>query len=210
MRLALVTQRVAVIESYQERRDCLDQGWADFLGRCGFVPCPVMNRVEVAAELIGRLSPELIVLTGGNDLVSYGGQAPERDQVETELLKLAIAGRIPVLGVCRGMQLIHAFFGGRLVEVAEHVALRHQISMQGTSRTVNSYHNWGINHPPPEFNVDARALDGTVEGMQHSIYPVQGIMWHPEREKKTEDADIFLVAQLLKRAGNMKGEWKCR
>jgi hypothetical protein len=74
MRTVAVTQRVAVDPPHGTRRDCLDQVWVKFLLACGLLPIPVPNSVDAALTIGGQASG--ILLTGGNDLAAYGGDAP--------------------------------------------------------------------------------------------------------------------------------------
>ena len=87
MKTVLYTQRVEVVKSYGERRDCADQNIARFLSTCGFLPLPVPNIKELAEKMMMELKPAGIVFTGGNSLVKYGGDAPERDETEYAMLK---------------------------------------------------------------------------------------------------------------------------
>ena len=121
VRTVIYTQRVEIIEEYGERRDCADQRIADFISACGFVPIPVPNRKELAKEILLNLNPSGIILTGGNSLMRYGGNAPERDEMDKALIELSINYRIPLYGFCRGMQSILDYFGNELINVQGHV-----------------------------------------------------------------------------------------
>ena len=115
-----LTQRVEVIQDTNERRDCLDQAWTRLLVDNGYLPIPLPNRVEDVDTLIAELEIDGIILTGGNDLSHLTGAtntAPERDAFERRLLERCADLDIPVLGVCRGMQMMVAHFGGELVAV---------------------------------------------------------------------------------------------
>ena len=80
MKVVLYTQRVEVAESYGERRDCADQNIPCFIEACGYLPLPLPNIRNIAERLIEQIRPSGIILTGGNSLVEYGGDAPERDE----------------------------------------------------------------------------------------------------------------------------------
>lgn len=192
MKTVLLSQRVEVIESYGERRDCLDQRWCGFLEACGYVPVPVMNFLEDMDGFVGAISPGGIILTGGNDLASYGGNAPERDEAERRLVEIGLERDIPVIGVCRGMQFIADHFGAALQKVPGHVASRHMLS-GGIAREVNSYHGFAVTGPPEGFDVLARAQDGIIEAMACWGKKVLTVMWHPERETpyRREDIELF-------------------
>ena len=179
MKTVAVTQRVAVDPPHGTRRDCLDQVWVKFLLECGLVPIPIPNSMEAALTICEKVGG--IVLTGGNDLAAYGGDAPERDETETALLDLAERRDLPILGVCRGMQMIQHRFGSRLQRVQGHVAPRQRISIEGKSVEVNSFHNFGAMEVFPPLMTWAVADDGVIKAVRHTGRRMIGVMWHPER-----------------------------
>ncbi len=196
-RLALVTQRVVSDPVTHERRDALDQNWSAFLSACGFLAVPVSNHTGRAGELWTRLNPAALVLTGGNDLIELSGDAPERDDAERALLARALAEKVPVLAICRGMQLLLRHFGVPLGPVAGHVAERHAITFEGRRRIVNSYHRFGALQAPAEWMVSGRSGDGVIEAVRGTRDAFLGLMWHPEREAPFAEADIDLVRDAL-------------
>ena len=117
MSLIAISQRVAVDPLYGERRDCLDQAWIKFVVTCGLTPLLVPNDEQAARRLCNAVPISGILLTGGNDLSAYGGDAPERDATENTLIDIAGKLALPVFGVCRGMQMIQQRFGIRLKQV---------------------------------------------------------------------------------------------
>ena len=195
MRTIAVTQRVTVDPPHATRRDCLDQVWIKFLLRCGFLPIPIPNSVDAALELCETVSG--IVLTGGNDLTAYGGDAPERDETETALLDLAERRDLPVLGVCRGMQMIQHRFGTRLEKVHGHVARRQRISIDGRQVEVNSFHNFGARQVSPPLKTWAIADDGVIKSVRHAGRRMVGVMWHPERLEPFAADDIALFSEFF-------------
>jgi gamma-glutamyl-gamma-aminobutyrate hydrolase PuuD len=192
-----VTQRVARVEQYGERRDCLDQAWPQFLSACGLLPIVVPNIPDVALELCNFADIAGLVLTGGNDLASVGGDAPERDATENALVEMAESERLPILGVCRGMQLLQARCGIPLRRVEGHVSPRQTIRISGAPALVNSYHNYGAIETRPPLEIWAMADDGVIKAVRRSDYPAVGIMWHPERMMPFADADIALVRDIF-------------
>jgi putative glutamine amidotransferase len=196
--LALVTQRVVTDPVTHERRDALDQNWGAFLAACGFLAIPAPNNANRATELWAALQPSALVLTGGNDLMELGGDAPERDKAERALLALALRQRIPVLAICRGMQLLLSHFGVELQSVDGHVAQRHEIEFEGHRRIVNSFHKFAARSAPTELFEAGYDDDGVVEAVRGKRDHVLGLMWHPEREAPFEEADIRLVATALR------------
>lgn len=198
MKRIMYTQRVSIVSDYQERRDCADQRIAEFLYACGFLPIPVPNNVILAEKMFYELSPNGVVFTGGNNLLSYGGDAPERDETEFRLLKLAKENHIPVYGFCRGMQLILTDAGCQLEKVEEHVVKHHMITGPFGSREVNSYHTLGCKKmDEKEFAILASSQDGVIEAVADVGNLVLGTMWHPERELPYDKADVKMVQRLF-------------
>jgi len=198
MTLVAITQRVAIVTEYGERRDCLDQAWPRFLAACGLAPLALPNVLEVALELCAGAAASGLVLTGGNDLAACGGDAPERDAVEFALLDWAERRGLPVLGVCRGMQVIQQRFGIGLHRVERHVARRQVIRIEGEPREVNSFHHFAARESRPPLDVWAVADDGVVKAIRHSAQPITGIMWHPERLSPFSPADVALFRKVFK------------
>ncbi|MFI4955398.1 MAG: gamma-glutamyl-gamma-aminobutyrate hydrolase family protein [Gammaproteobacteria bacterium] len=205
-----LTQRVTYIERYHERRDSLDQRWWGLINQLGFMPIPLPNlSAENAADYARSLNLDGIIITGGNSLPPDASDAaPERDAFETALITWALQEERPIIGICRGMQIINQYFGGILSPVQNHVAVRHVIEFCGhwqqfNAREVNSYHNWGIQleHLGHDLYVTARHTDDssrqTIEAFQHLQKKVAGIMWHPERVAPYDPADIDLLRNLL-------------
>lgn len=199
MRIA-VTQRVAVVPHYGERRDCLDQAWPRFMAACGLLPLPVPNIVEVALALCAASDVAGLVLTGGNDLAALGGDAPERDATENALLDMAESRGLPVLGVCRGMQLIQQRCAVPLERVEGHVTQRQTIHINGEPMQVNSYHRFAARESRPPLEVWAVAGDGVVKAVRHTGRATTGIMWHPERNTPFAADDLALFRRVFKAA----------
>lgn len=199
MEAVIYTQRVEIIESYQERRDCADQKIADFISTCGFLPIPLPNRAGLAKQMIETIRPVGIILTGGNSLIAYGGNAPERDAMDKVLIELAIQNKIPLYGFCRGMQSILFHFGNELVNLDGHVAVRHTVQGDAGKYEVNSYHNQACKELKKDCGLEviARTFDDVIEAVRHRDLPIAGTMWHPEREKSYTPRDINFVKELF-------------
>lgn len=185
-----LTQRVVIDPRHGERRDALDQRWPRFLGTLGMAAIALPNDPQLATNLAEHAGVAGIVLTGGDDLVEYGGQAPERDATERVLLQWAQSRNAPLLGICRGMQAIQHAHGVRLQRGEGHVGRSHEIAIDGRTRSVNSYHNLMARDSVPELMVWATAKDGVIEAIRHRSERLAGIMWHPERNTPFDPLDI--------------------
>ena len=198
MKKIIFTQRVEVIEAYNERRDCADQRITQFIQVCGFLPVPVPNNPDVVRCIVNEINPAGIILVGGNSLVKYGGNAPERDETDKTLLQIAVDGRIPLYGFCRGMQSILDYFGNDLINVKGHVAVRHKIYGSEDEIEVNSYHNQACTMlKSDELVVIMKSEDGVIEKVKHRSLPLMGTMWHPERENPFRNTDIDLLQTFM-------------
>lgn len=197
MRTIGITQRDQPPTAFGEIRSALDVRWYFFLAACQAVAVPLPGDAALAVRAAEHLGLDALVLSGGDDLAAYGGRTPHRDRAEEALLRWAVENGVPVLGVCRGMQLIATAFGAALEPVEGHVAVRHEISFSdGGRREVNSYHRWGVRAVPEPLEADA-VCAGVVEKLHHRDARVTGVMWHPEREEPFAAADIALVGGLL-------------
>lgn len=201
MKRILISQRLDAVPGRDEECDALDVRWAELLFSLGFLPLPVCSALANEPDYLAQLQPDAMILSGGNDI----GQAPARDTLETQLLNYAKAKQLPVLGVCRGMQMLNHYLGGNLVTVSEHVATRHSLegdwAQQYGYQEVNSYHNQAITRATlaPDLEILATSTDGVIEAVQCSDLPWLGIMWHPERETVFQLADQQLLSQHLNR-----------
>ena len=201
MKVVLYTQRVEVAESYGERRDCADQNIPCFIEACGYLPLPLPNIRNIAERLIEQIQPSGIVLTGGNSLTKYGGEAPERDEVERWILDVSLERDIPVYGFCRGMQVILDYFGCELEQVQGHVAVRHKLSGTLGELEVNSFHNQACYKVKGPLEALARTQDGVIEAVRHKDKRILGTMWHPEREERFQTLDLRRLKELFDQYG---------
>ena len=190
-----VIQRVEFIESYKERRDCLDQKWAELVQECNAIPLILPNNLDAVKALLQQVKIDGIILTGGNDLVAYGGTAVERDELEEYLIEYAMKLDCPLLGVCRGMQMIQNYFNVPLYRINGHVAVKHEITMSDQNMMKNSYHGFGTKETSSELLVMAVAEDGVIEAVKYCTMRIYGMMWHPERNNPFDQKDVDFMKQ---------------
>lgn len=195
-RLIAVTMRVDSVADRGERRDALDQRLSRLIVEMGATPAPIVNDLSAARSCLTGLRPTAVVLSGGNDLAVLGGDAPERDDVEREILRWADAADIPVIGICRGMQLIAVEAGATLRRSNGHVCAAH--ALHGVlAGEVPSHHAWCVDEAPRGFSVLAEADDGTCEAFLRHDGRRLGMMWHPERIWPTRREDVTMIKTVL-------------
>ena len=193
MKIVAVSQRVDYYPERDETRDALDQRLAAFVAACGFMPVAVPNTLgEAIHEWLSFLKPAAVLLSGGNDI----GQFSERDDTEAVLLNYAHKRHMPVLGICRGMQMLAHWSGVELHPVQGHAQTRHRLAGEIVGE-VNSYHRFSLATCPVGFEVIARSEDGEVEAIRQLSLPWEGWMWHPEREERFVPRDVERLKRLF-------------
>ena len=191
-----VVQRRDRIAERDEWRDALDVRLARVIWEAGFVPVPLTTGIEDLTDYLDILDLDAFVLSGGGDV----GSPPERAELEEAILARSVRHAVPVLGICRGMQVIVSACGGRLSSVDGHVATRHLITgALYEVREVNSFHTLCLRRDelPETLSCLALAPDDTVEAVRHKQFPWTAIMWHPEREQDAAAADLALIRRAL-------------
>ena len=196
-----ITQRVDHVADRSEFRDALDQRLVVWVTRAGYLPVAVPNMLfddddsssGVLGEWLQTVQPKALLLSGGNDI----GEYPVRDATEHYLLSWAQENQVPVLGVCRGMQLMAVWAGGGLKRVEGHVCTQHVLHGE-VAGEVNSYHDFSLASCPPGFEVLANSEDGEIEAIRHAVLPWEGWMWHPEREDCIHLRDTQRLQEIFK------------
>jgi len=207
-----ITQRVVWIPERNEIRDCLDQAWTRLLAECGYDMLPIPNALDDPAAYLAHMKIDGLILSGGNDVASTDGgdSAPGRDHMEKKLIAACGKNRIPVLGVCRGMQMLNLFHGGRIRLLDGHAGTVHQLipgkgdlgfSRPTACRSVSSHHRYGMlpEDIAPSLYITVWCEDGSAEGFVHTQFPHFGIMWHPERSSPFQKEDMDFIRQVFVR-----------
>ena len=221
--------RVGVNEKYFEPRNAISFDWMNLLFDLNILPILIPNCRNAQDRYFDEIDFDGLILTGGDEIrLQHMGDVQgnkydqphfARDLMEYSLLEKAIQKQIPIIGVCRGFQLINLYFGGSLTDninqmqevKVKHVRNEHQIvitdkefiKLFGKNRFfVNSYHNQGVvlNELAPPLKPFALAEDGViVEGFIHEKLPIIGIMWHPEREDPLKEETRRVIDKFLQR-----------
>lgn len=184
-----------------ETRDGLDIGWWKFLSIClpeeSYLPLP--NAPGDINRLFSNIAFTGFILTGGDNW----GDFPERDETEIQIFNYAILHQLPLLGVCRGAQVLNQLSEGTLKPTAGHVGVRHPVYFKDKGcRVVNSYHNFAIDRLGENLEIIACDANGDVESFRSADGQMAGIMWHPERDAEPHKSDSMLIAQMFNRISN--------
>lgn len=195
-----ITQRIDFVEDRNEYRDCLDQSLVKLIVSLGHIPLLISNvflqdnSVSFIEKYLNQFEPEGILISGGNDI----GEFPERDKTEEYLYNWALKKNIPILGICRGMQLIGLLNGAKLKKVDGHVKISHKVvnTLNDKVFEKNSYHDYSLSNCPKDFDIIYLSNDGEIESIKHKQKKIVGIMWHPEREKVFSEDDLNLIQEI--------------
>lgn len=211
-----IPERIAVKRKYV---DAVIQG--------GGIPflLPFTDNADILKSAITIIDG--LLLTGGNDIspALYGEEAMaecsascvERDSLDYTLLRLASASRVPVLGICRGMQIINTYFGGTLYQDLPtqspsnvchrsenvDVVARHDIhspeggilySITGKEcLEVYSIHHQAVNRVADGFKATAFSVDGIVEVIESVSGDIWGVQFHPELSVAEGNKDMLQI-----------------
>jgi len=183
--------------------DFLNREYTDFITGLGHIPLLLPN-THAAVEILCKIPVKGIIFSGGSDIgIDYASlkkdQAVEislaRDGQESNVLDFALKNKIPVFGICRGMQFLNIKFGGDLISdlstisnecVKTHYRNEHDMifSKENERIRINSFHHQGFIEAmtAPDFEILAISSgDGVVEAIRHKHLQILAVQWHPER-----------------------------
>lgn len=122
-----------------------------------------------------------------------------RDEMEFNLVAAFAAKKKPMMGICRGHQLLNVYFGGKLIQnfpkqkhLEHRCGISHLVEAEddsilgrlfGTEFVTNSYHQDAVTVTGEDVRITARSADGIVEATEHKSLPVFSVQWHPERQR---------------------------
>jgi anthranilate synthase component 2 len=169
---------VFVLDNY----DSFTFNLVQYMGELG-ADVVVRRNDELTPEEVEALAPDRILL-------SPGPCTPQEAGISIDLIR-HMAGKVPILGVCLGHQAIGAAFGGNVIRAPK---LMHgktsQVDHDGktifagitTPMTCTRYHSLIVEEKglPADLEISARTADGTIMGLRHRTFPVEGVQFHPE------------------------------
>jgi len=176
-------------------------GYTRCVSEAGGIPIILPNLHEALDHYLPLLDG-LLIIGGKSDVhPSLYGENPEgaehlnleKDQFEMKLIEGTLAKGAPIMGICRGMQMINVYFGGTLTQhIDDHFEREqfnqhiHELHIQGSkilesgTHPVNSIHHQVVNKVAPDLYASGLSEDGHVEMIEHKELPVFGVQWHPE------------------------------
>ncbi len=169
---------VFVLDNY----DSFTYNLVQYMGELG-AEMTIRRNDELTVDEVEALAPERILL-------SPGPCTPQEAGISIDLIR-RFTGKVPILGVCLGHQAIGAAFGGEVIRAPK---LMHgktsEVEHDGKTvftgiaspMTCTRYHSLIVSekHLPGDLKVSARTADGTIMGLRHRKYPVEGVQFHPE------------------------------
>lgn len=188
MKIAFVTAR-SIENEWREQHAAVSDSLIRYLKWCGYSPF-IFHRhsTEMLDFALAGLFPDLVVLSGGESI----GVDPTRDDFEILLLRACEERKIPVLGICRGMQMIGMYFSNISVKLEGHSGVRHAVAHHQLP-DVNSFHNFGFPNITYPLIPLVKAFDSSIEAFRHAELPWIGVMWHPEREPESEWLNVLEI-----------------
>lgn len=232
---------IGITGNFSEGNLMLAPGYYTSVLKAGGIPfiIPPFEDEDVLVKLLDEVDG--ILLTGGADInplflheepiKELHGINPHRDRQELLLTRLAANRQLPLLGICRGMQVMNAALGGVLYQdihvQMEGVRIKHSQDLersfashtvkiepdtllekilQADSVAVNSFHHQAVKEPAPGFKLSARAADGVIEAIESCAYKsMLGVQWHPECFiLRGEECMMPLFDWLVREAGSFR------
>lgn len=221
--------RIGISANRKDGLSCIAETYVRSVVEAGGAPVliPVITDIPALAAIVADLDG--LILSGGGDINPlYLGEEPIpqlqdvdtfRDEYDLILLRLATHRQIPIMGICRGHQLLNIAFGGGVYQDIhvqnEHSLLKHSqtqtrelpshtVRLEAISSRlrallkeetiyVNSFHHQAIQAPAAGFVATATAPDGINEAMEHPEKEIFSVQWHPEAMAPEGDRTMQLL-----------------
>lgn len=200
MKKILITQRYERIGKFKELRDNIDLRYINMIENINMFPILIPNALIKIDQFLNKIKPDGILLTSGGNPKENNC----RKKTEIKLIKYSIKNNLPLLGICRGAQVINIYFKGKVIPIKNHVRKNHLIKGSITKKqkkiSVKCYHDLGIKKKNLGKNLQilASSNDSSIECFKHKKKNIMGIMWHPERYSKLRKFEKKLLKNFYK------------
>ncbi len=218
---ALITQREQ-LDSHGVPIDVLESTYVVYFEHLGVELHQLSNFTTNLHRFLDSNSFDLIILTGGGSLPSefYREEHDDilqfkRDKLEWSLMEYSLEEGIPILAICRGMEYMNAFLGGKLTKFSAQneprlIGKEHRVTLgDGSKISVNNYHNDGITKGDVAEELEIIGMDVENDTIE-AIFSIEkkwfGIQWHPERVMKDDFSNNkcrSLIQSFVKSGGNI-------
>lgn len=226
---------IGISANRKEGTSCVADTYVESVLAAGGAPVliPVQTDLDTLSSIVSRLDG--LLMSGGSDINPlYVEEEPVpllqdvdtfRDEFDLMLIRLAANRQLPIMGICRGHQLINIAFGGSIYQdiysqtgqpLLKHSQKmpRNQVShtvrftdhqlkdlFHADTTEVNSFHHQAVHQIAPEFIETAQAPDGINEAIRHSEKEIFSVQWHPEAlATDSTDSMSVLFKQLVETA----------
>lgn len=200
------------------------KNYVDALSGTGIEPIVCLDFKNINVNTFNGL-----LLPGGSDIdPSFFNQVnthsriidKELDYIQLSILDIFVSAGKPVLGICKGMQIINVYFKG---DIIQHIptAYIHEydngdkihnsninkntflFNIYGKNAYINSAHHQAVGKTGTSLDIIQYSDDGVIEGLSHTSLPIIGLQWHPERmcfyNKRSDTADGKYIFEYFKR-----------
>lgn len=237
---------IGISANRKEGQSCIAETYVQAILKAGGAPVliPVITDLEALSAIMKDLDG--LVMSGGGDINPlYLDEEPipqlqdvdtYRDEYDLIILRLAINRQVPIMGICRGHQMINVAFGGSVFQdihiQSDHKLLKHSQSLPreqashsikiieensrlrqlfGSDDTllVNSFHHQAVKTLAPEFIETAKAPDGINEAMEHQEKEIFSVQWHPEAMATNDDEQMLKLFKQEVEAARLFRRAKC-
>ena len=202
--------KMAVVLRIEEDRYVIKKRYLDYLKKYDILPILIAEENENLLPLCDG-----VLFVGGIDVnPSLYGQEnlhsvfdDDLDRFEYHMLNLALSLRLPIFGICRGIQLLNVYFGGTLHQnIPHHQNERHYVTNTKTDwfpfqgAEVNSFHHQAIDRLAENFQPFLCSKDGTIEGIYDEMKKIIAVQYHPELDDPFHILCFFKSLMLLRKA----------
>ena len=128
MKKIAISLRVATIGKFQEKRDSLSHDWLQFFKELNYFPVLIPNLINDLEDFLDILKIDGIILSGGDNT----GDEKIRDETEKKIISYGIKNNLPIIGICRGMQVLNKYFNGKIGinQAVNHSGTKHEIKFK--------------------------------------------------------------------------------
>lgn len=201
MKTIILSSRI-MIDQYNKINFLVDDDLSNFINNIKVNVLPIILKKN-KIDLKNLSLTDGLILAGGGDIFDYEKTLINkiRDEYEKKLFNYFLKKNKPILLICRGFQLFTKLYKKKLFRVKNHVRQYHQLNLKKSrfikhsKLIVNSYHNYGVKELPKNYVNIANTKDGSIEIAEHKNKKILCLMFHPERNMKS---DKLLVQEIQK------------